>query len=388
MSFNFPNAPTNGQLFTPAGGYQYVYLNGAWQVVQAPQSVGTAQTRNRVVNGAMQISQENASTSSGALTTGNYYAADQWLGSWITVGTTTCLRFGPTSAVSDALRFSVTTATASPAAGSYAQMLQFIEGIRIRDFEWGAVSAKQVVLRFSFFTSVPGTYTAAVKNGAGDRTFLAPFTAAVADVWNTYTIVVPGDVTGTWPTDTSKAMQVCFAFMAGSTYGGGVAGWQAGNKMTMTGSTNGFATVGGLFLITNVGLYLDPNNTGVAPQWQMPDEAEELRACQRYYLQLGDDGSGNPIGMGNATSAAIGHATIQFPVTMRAAPAMTVSAIGDFGVSNASSGTVAPTGINLAGTFTDSYIVQTTGASGLVAGQVMRFYGNNTNAKFKLSARM
>jgi hypothetical protein len=37
------------------------------------------------------------------------------------------------------------------------------------------------------------------------------------------------------------------------------------------------------FYIFDVGLYLDPNNTGVAPPWQMPDEAEELRACQRYW---------------------------------------------------------------------------------------------------------
>ena len=26
-----------------------------------------------------------------------------------------------------------------------------------------------------------------------------------------------------------------------------------------------------------------PTATGIAPAWQMPDEAEELRACQRYY---------------------------------------------------------------------------------------------------------
>ena len=45
MSFNFPNSPSQGQLYTPVGGYQYVYLDGVWRVVEAPQDVGTAQTR-------------------------------------------------------------------------------------------------------------------------------------------------------------------------------------------------------------------------------------------------------------------------------------------------------------------------------------------------------
>ena len=44
-------------------------------------------------------------------------------------------------------------------------------------------------------------------------------------------------------------------------------------------------TTGNVFELFDVGLYLDPHNTGIAPPWQMPDEAEELRACQRYYCK-------------------------------------------------------------------------------------------------------
>jgi hypothetical protein len=45
-------------------------------------------------------------------------------------------------------------------------------------------------------------------------------------------------------------------------------------------------TVGNTFELFDVGLYLDPNATGVPPPWQMPDEAEELAACQRYWVSL------------------------------------------------------------------------------------------------------
>jgi hypothetical protein len=41
VSFNFPNSPTNGQLYTPAGGTQYVYLDGVWRVVEAPQNTAS-----------------------------------------------------------------------------------------------------------------------------------------------------------------------------------------------------------------------------------------------------------------------------------------------------------------------------------------------------------
>ena len=41
--------------------------------------------------------------------------------------------------------------------------------------------------------------------------------------------------------------------------------------------TNGMAGAGNVFELFDVGLYLDPDNTGLPPKWQMPDEAEELR---------------------------------------------------------------------------------------------------------------
>ena len=79
-------------------------------------------------------------------------------------------------------------------------------------------------------------------------------------------------------------MTLSFTFATGTTYQG-VAGWQAGNFFGSAATSNGMATAGNVFEIFDVGLYLDKLNTSLPPPWQMPDEAAELLACQRYWEQ-------------------------------------------------------------------------------------------------------
>jgi hypothetical protein len=77
MAFNFPNSPTEGQIYTDAtSGAQYIYRNGVWMQSSAAQIKLSAQTRNRIVNPAMQISQENGNAVG---STNSYYPADQWV---------------------------------------------------------------------------------------------------------------------------------------------------------------------------------------------------------------------------------------------------------------------------------------------------------------------
>ena len=75
MSFDFPNSPTNGQVFAPTGGPVYVYTGGVWKM-QGSGQVVTAEARNRIVNPAMQITQEFARGTN--LSASGAYLADQW----------------------------------------------------------------------------------------------------------------------------------------------------------------------------------------------------------------------------------------------------------------------------------------------------------------------
>jgi len=324
MGMNFPNTPASGQIFSAPGGYQYIYLNGIWQVIAAPQSTGTALSRNKLVNGAMQISQENGTTASPTAATGSYYPADQWFGQWSLTGTAYVNW-------DNASWFSVSgshvnvfiggTATPSPAAGAYLMLTQKIEGLQVADLKWGAASARQAILRFTCVSDVPGTYCMQVTNADNSRSFLAPFTITTAAVAQTFTLVIPGDTTGTWAKNNTNGIMIGVALTSGSTYIG-VAGWQAGNKIQTSGNTNLAATAGKYFALADVGFYADPQNTGVAPAWQVPDYAQEHESCRRYWQANGI------IFSANVTSGTTYYSRTMFSTPMRTAPAVTGTPVG------------------------------------------------------------
>jgi len=334
MAFDFPSSPTPGQtFFDPASGARYSFTNGAWLQVasspvlkgttsDAPPSnpdpgqlwwesdtgrmfiyyndgnssqwvqisgpmgvLGTAQAYNRIVNGAMQISQENGNTGGG---TDGYHAADQWQQKY---GTTATFNFVRVQSVTpngsqDRIRLGVTAADTSIAATDYYAIVQTIEGVRVADFKWGTASARQVILRFGF-RGPAGTYSVGLHNGAFNRSYIANFTISAGQV-NTDTeqvIVIPGDTTGTWTTDNTLGLYLRIALAGGSNFQG-VTGWQAGNVFVTSANTNGLATVSAIFELFDVGLYLDAQATGAAPPWEAPDFASELAACMRYWQKF------------------------------------------------------------------------------------------------------
>ena len=321
MSFDFPSSPTVNQIFTGSNGAQYIWNGTTWNQVSGNPATLTAQARNRIVNGAMQINQEVP----GPVASG--YPVDQFLisGNIATINASWQPTFGPEGLA--ALATTLTTAKPSLAAGDFWQLLQPLEGKRVADFRFGTANAKQVVARFSAVCSQAGTYTFKLANGASNRVFLAPFTL-VANTWKEITVVIPGDPTGTWPTDATAGMYYGWGLAAGSTYNAGVAGWQGANAVQMAGHTNLAAPANANFFVTNVGLYLDDQNTGVPPPWVMPDEAQELAACQRYWHRT------SLYWNGYATTGVSFAAVMPQPVPTRIVPALTGVSGGATGFAN------------------------------------------------------
>ena len=309
MSYDFPSSPSIGQTFG-----NYIWNGAGWQMYGASPQIATAETRNRITNGAMQISQENGDTSGGA----SWYPADQWIMQTNLVASVT--RF-PTSSVispngSHVIRTSINTAKPSLAAADYWFFRQLIEGIRLRDFLWGTANAKQAILRF-WAIGAAGTYAASLRNSALNRSFIAPFTLP-ATTWTEIKIVIPGDTTGTWTSDTGIGAYLDFTWASGSN-SHGVAGWQAGSFSNLSTSTNGAATVNNSFSLADVGMYLDPDLTGMPPKWTMPDEAEELRACQRYWERW--EGASM---QGYHVAGSYASVPLPFKVNKRIVPAMAI----------------------------------------------------------------
>jgi hypothetical protein len=242
----------------------------------------TAETYSRIVNGAMQHSQENGNI--GASTSG-YYPADQWYSSFSTTGAVSVFR---TSSVTpngsrNRIVLQVTTADTSLTTTENAELGTKIEGNRVADLNWGTASAKQVVLRFGW-RAPAGTYSYRFVNGATNRTYIGNFTitAGQTNADTQQVFVIPGDTTGTWATDTSIGMYLTIVIAAGPSLIG-VTGWQSGNIYGTPANTNGLANVPNEFHLFDVGLYADPNSTGRAPPWVTPDYASELLACMRYW---------------------------------------------------------------------------------------------------------
>jgi hypothetical protein len=280
--------------------------------------------RNRIINPAMQISQERG-TALVDVTTGNAYSVDQWLANIIpTPGGT--LRVQQVASATPGgspfrLRLTAQAADASIAAGDTYAILQFIEGHMIADARFGTASARQIVIRFGVRSSLAGTFGVSLRNGAANRSYVTTITIAGGEI-NTdlvRTVVIPGDTSGTWLTDTGIGLTLSIALALGTTYQTTAGSWQAGNFYTTSAQTNFMGTASATFELFDVGLYVDALNIGAAPSWELPAWDADLRACQRYY-ETGDRQSYVVV-----TSLPNSYPAAQYKTRKRVTPVLTLT---------------------------------------------------------------
>ena len=167
-----------------------------------------------------------------------------------------------------------------------------------------------------------GTYAAVLQNAAAARSYVREFTISGAEI-NTdtvKTVTFPGDTSGTWPTTAVLGAYLYLTYATGSTYQTTADVWHGGNYLGTSSTTNGIGTISNVFQTGDLGLYADPDSTGVAPSFILPNYGEDLRNCQRYWSK-----AVGRILSGYWTSN-VGYSIYNFPVEMRVAP--TISASG------------------------------------------------------------
>jgi hypothetical protein len=269
---------------------------------------------NRIINGAMTIDQRNA----GASVT-NGFAVDRFefqenSGSAYTIQRSTTAPAGFTNS----LLVTVTTA-ASATAAQVNRLFQRIEGNNIADLGWGTANAQTVTLSFRVRSSLTGTYCIGLVNDAANRSYVAEYTISAANTWETKTITIAGDTSGTWETGTASGIQVTFDLGGGSNYNTTAGAWAAGNYTRTTNQANFANTNGATFYITGVQLEAG----SVASPFERRDYGRELMMCQRYYYRISAaNGSSTytKYGIGFARSSTRYDMMLNTPVTMRAAP--------------------------------------------------------------------
>jgi hypothetical protein len=284
--------------------------------------------RNRIINGAMTVSQR-LGTSATANTISDY-TLDRWAVNQSTTGKLIVQQNAgsvtPPAGFSNYL--GVTSQSAyTVGASDYYLIAQPIEGFNAYDLSFGTSNAKTVTLSFQVYSSLTGTFGGSLRNYAGTRSYPFTYTISSANTWTTISITIAGDTSGTWVGATNAGWgYVYFGLGVGSTYSGTTGSWSGNNYVSATGATSVVGTSGATVYLT--GVQLEAGTT--ASPFEYRQYGTELVLCQRYFAKSYDIATA----VGTATRngyvnwnwqnlSNYGTVTVYLPVRMRAAPTST-----------------------------------------------------------------
>lgn len=279
----------------------------------------SAQNDNRIINGDMRIDQRNNGASGTAI---GVYTVDRWRygasqaakGTWQRVAASpqvVALGFGYI------LTFTSSSAFASAATDNF-MFEHRIEADMISDFAFGTAGAQSVTLSFLANSNQTGTFSGALCNDTGARSYPFSFSLPTANTWTKIALTIPGDTAGTWVMSGNAAsMLLRFDLGSGANFRGAANAWAAANYTGATGAVSVVGTNGAQISITGVKLEIGP----VATPFNRQSLAKSQADCERYFRWV-------PFHMRFvATAASLGFpftSGASFPA-MRAAP--TISAV-------------------------------------------------------------
>ena len=328
--------------------------------------------KNRIINGAMGISQRGSS-----FTPANGdYTLDRWQyqisqSSKLTVATSTD---APTGFSNSML---VTSSSAySVGAGDYFSVLQSIEGFNTADLGFGTANAKTITLSFWVKSSLTGTFGGTLINGAYSRAYPFTYTISSANTWEQKSVTIAGDTTGTWVGATNGiGLQVNFGLGVGANNSATAGAWTGSGKYSATGATSVVGTNGATFYITGVQLEIGSSAT----PFERRLYNQELANCQRYCYGLTSIANSSIITVGQAYSTTAAVFGLNLPVPMRSTPTLTRNGLS---IWNAAASTdLAITGLTVSAASVNSVTrLDATVASGLVAGNVAILQGTSPSA--------
>lgn len=273
--------------------------------------------KNRIINGAMQIDQRNA----GASVTPNStaYTLDRWQLS-IGVGTKLSVQQSTTAPTGFTNSTLITTASAYTASASdYLSYCTKIEGLNVSDFAWGTANATAVTLSFQVRSSLTGTFSGALQNSGASRSYPFTYTINSANTWETKTVTIAGDTSGTWLTTNGIGVEVHFNMGSGSSRLGTAGSWNSNWNTGATGSVALVQTAGATWYVT--GVQLEKGST--ASSFEYRAYGQELQLCQRYYetpFSVASAGGNHALN----TYGSNALATLQFKVSKRAEPTISL----------------------------------------------------------------
>ena len=286
--------------------------------------------RNRIINGDMRIDQRNAGASVTVSSNNSAWSADRFRFDSPADQSMTFQQ--QTSVVPPGFTYAlkVTAGTATSNTNNQPALCHFIEGYNTADFNSGTASAKTITLSFQVYSSLTGTFGVCFENNAGNRAYIASYTINIANTWETKTITITCDTSGTWNTTNLRGMSVFFDLGYGTNFSAAASSAWA-NLSSVRGLTGGVklaANTGATWYITGVQLEVG----SVATPFERRPYGMELALCQRYYAKSFLQGTAPAQNVGSFAGAtgiiSVNPSTrvlmdVYLPVVMRAAPTVT-----------------------------------------------------------------
>ena len=323
--------------------------------------------KNRIINGAMGISQRFGTTSNTPAngdyvldrfiqiqTVASKYSVQQNAGSVSVLGATGFTNYLGCTSLS----------AYSIAAGDIFTVSQRIEGYNIADLAYGTASAKTVTISAWVYSSLTGTFGGSLLSFAGGRSYPFTYSISSANTWTQISVTIPGDTTTALnSTSNGIGLQLNFGLGVGSTYSGTAGAWNSSGTYSATGATSVVGTSGATFYVT--GVQLEKGST--ATSFDYRPIGTELQLCQRY-LPYFSSVTGTYFGTGQAYATTAAIFSLPYPVPPRTA-ATGITASGTFALlNNGGSGVTTTSGPSINGTGLGSLTFTFGVAAGLVGG--------------------
>ena len=282
-------------------------------------SEGALSNRNLMINGNVLIDQRN-SGSSITPTSDQTFTVDRFKARLNNASKYSVQQV--TDAPSGFYNSLKVTSAAATTVGTndYYQISTQLEGYTTDVLQQGTSAAKQYTLSFYVKSSLTGTFGGGYSNNQGDRFYAWTYTINSANTWERKSITITGATDGTWLQTTNSGLWTYWTLGAGSGVQTTAGVWGTSFKRGPTGATNVVATNGATWQIT--GIQLEVGDT--ATDFEHRSYGDELARCQRYYYQL-VDGAGQHMGMAGYYNSTLLMVGIEFPVTMRASPTLSIT---------------------------------------------------------------
>jgi len=366
-------------------------------IVTATSFVGSTPLshRNKVINGAMNISQRGTSFSSAS----NAYHLDRFFHNGVNDGAVTISQSTTSpDGFANSYKVDVTTADTSIAAAQYIQIFQRIEAQNLQDLAFGTSAAKTITVSFYVRSNLTGTYTFAMQQpDSGYRQMSQTYTIDSANTWERKIFTVVGDTSGGINNDNGDGLNLFWNLAIGSNYTTGSSSSSfityASTNFAAGHTANLLSSTSNEFYITGVQLEVGP----VATPFEHRSRADELRRCQRYcYVipyganSLNTKFIDNVYGDTKSTSEI--QALVTLPAPMRATPTYTGSSTNVELFAENGSDYFTADGFSdyhtYGGENCNSFSMRKSSAGGITAGQSGKFIWRATGGFMKFEAEL